>query len=255
MAKIIAVFNIKGGVGKTTSAVNLAYLAAASGHRTLLWDMDHQGSAGFFLQQDDGLKGGLKWLVKDMEQSADKRQVAVKVVPTAYKNLDLLPSDMSMRLLDVKAAEAKSPGQFIGKFLQPFREQYDYIIVDCPPGLSAANESLLHCASLVLVPVIPTVLSVRTLEQLRDHIKEHIPEGPKLRAFFTLMDARKNLHKEIYEQLCVKRKTIILPVAVPYASIAEKMALHKAPLETFAASSRPAQAYRELWESLSRMRL
>ena len=255
MAKIIAVFNIKGGVGKTTSAVNLAWLAASSGHKTLLWDMDHQGSAGFFLQVEDNVKGGLKWLMKDMEHSADKRQLMSRVVPTAYENLDLLPSDISLRMLDVKTAEARSSNQFIGKLLQPFKDDYDYIIVDCPPGLSAANESLLHCASLVLVPVIPTVLSVRTLEQLRDHIKEHIPDGPKLRAFFTLMDARKKLHKEIFEQLCVKRKTIIFPIAVPYASVAEKMVLHKAPLGTFAASSRPAQAYQAIWESVSRMRL
>lgn len=248
MAKLIAVFNIKGGVGKTTSAVNLAYLAAAAGHKTLLWDMDHQGSAGYFLDIGDQLKGGLNALMKDMDMGS-------RIIATGYENLDLLPADMSMRMLDVKAAEAKSPQKFMQKLLEPLMDQYDYVFVDCPPGLTAANEGLLHIASLVLVPVIPTVMAVRTLEQLRDYMKEHMPEAPKLKAFFTLMDARRNLHKEIYDQLCVKRKTFILPIAIPYASITEKMSLRKAPLATFAAASKPALAYQELWDSIARMRM
>jgi cellulose biosynthesis protein BcsQ len=160
-----------------------------------------------------------------------------------------------MRLLDTKVAESKVPKKFIEQFLSPLLPEYDYIFVDCPPGLTAANESLLHCVSLVLVPVIPTVLSVRTLEQLRDYLKESIPNPPKLKAFFTLMDARRNLHKAIFEQLCVKRKTVIFPIAIPYASIAEKMSLRKAPLVTFAASTKAGLAYQELWAAINRMRL
>ena len=255
MAKLIAVFNIKGGVGKTTSAVNLAYLCAASGKKTLLWDMDHQGAASFFLNVDAPLKGGLKSIVKDMKNTPQQRQLLDKVVPTQYENLNILPADFSMRLLDVKASEAKHSKRFIQKLLAPLLDEYDYIFVDCPPGLAMANESLMHAASLVLVPVIPTVLSVRMLEQLRDFINEHIPEKPKLRAFFTMMDSRKTMHKEIYNQLCVRRKTIILPLAVPYASAAEKMGEHKAPLAVFNASSPAAEAYAALWESVKRMRL
>ncbi len=255
MAKLIAVFNIKGGVGKTTSAVNLAYLAASAGNKTLLWDMDHQGAAGYFLHQDVHLKGGLKSVLKDMEQSPSKRHIADKVIATDYENLSLLPSDISMRLLDVKAAEARGSKKFIEKLLAPLMDEYDYIFVDCPPGLTVANESLLYAASLVLIPTIPTVLSVRMLEELRDYIKENISEPPKLRAFFTMMDGRKNMHKEIFEQLCVKRKTVIFPVAVPYSSVTEKMGLRQAPLNTYAATSRPAVAYQEIWDSLKRMRM
>lgn len=255
MAKLIAVFSIKGGVGKTTSAVNLAYLSAVSGYKTLLWDMDHQGAAGFLLNMDAHLQGGLKSIVKDMEQTPAKRHIADKVVATSYENLDLLPSDITMRLLDVKAAEAKTSSKFIEKLLQPLMDQYDYIFVDCPPGLTVSNESLLHSANLVLVPTVPTVLSVRMLEELKDYIKEHVEPAPKLRAFFTLMDSRKNMHKELYEELCIKRKTIIFPVPVPYSSTAEKMALFKAPLHVYAASSPSALAYAELWDSISHMRL
>jgi len=255
MAKLIAVFNIKGGVGKTTSAVNLAYLASAAGNKTLLWDMDHQGAAGYLLDVETHLKGGLKSVLKDMEQTPGKRHIADKTVSTSYENLDILPSDISMRLLDVKTAEARGSNKFVEKLLAPLMDEYDYIFVDCPPGLTVSNESLLHAADLVLIPMIPTVLAVRMLEELRDYVKEHITDPPKLRAFFTLMDARKNMHKEIHDQLCVKRKTIVFPVTVPYSSVTEKMGLRKAPLATFAASSRPAVAYAEIWDSVKRMRL
>lgn len=255
MAKLIAIFNIKGGVGKTTSAVNLAYLAAKSGKKTLLWDMDHQGAAGFLLNVEAQLQGGLKSVLKDMEQTPANRHIADKIIATGYENLDLLPSDISMRLLDVKAAEAKGSNKFVEKLLAPLMKQYDYIFVDCPPGLTVSNESLLHAADLVLVPMIPTVLAVRMLEELRDYVKESIATPPKLRAFFTLMDSRKNMHKEIYDQLCIKRKTIILPITVPYASVTEKMSIRKAPLAVFAASSKSAMAYAEIWDSVKRMRL
>ena len=255
MAKIVAVFNIKGGVGKTTSAVNLAYLSAQSGKKTLLWDMDHQGAAGFFLNVDDQLKGGLKAAVKDMKQTPAKRQLLNKVVTTEYENLDLLPSDESFRLLDVEASKAAQPKKFITKFIAPLTEEYDVIIVDCAPGLSLSNESLLHAVDLVLVPIIPTILSVRTLEQLNIYIKNNMTEAPKLRGFFTMMDGRKNMHKDIFEHLCVKKKTIVLPVAIPYTSVTEKMGLRQKPLSAYAPSSPASEAYVNLWDSIKRMRL
>ncbi len=260
MAKIVAVYNIKGGVGKTTSAVNLAYLSAQAGNKTLLWDMDHQGAAGYFLANESQLKGGLNAMFKDMQQSNSKRTIADKVVETGYENLFLLPSDISLRLLDVKTAEARGSNKVISKLLEPLSNDYDVIIVDCAPGLTVANESLMYAVDLVLVPVIPTVLSVRMLEQLNDYIKNtvYVKSGekkPKLRAFFTMLDGRKLMHKSIYEQLCVKKKTIVLPVSIPYQSTTEKMALFQKPLHTFAASSTAAQAYDDLWASIKRMRL
>ncbi|NRA40669.1 MAG: AAA family ATPase [Pseudomonadales bacterium] len=259
MAKVIAVYNIKGGVGKTTSAVNLAYLAAQAGFKTLLWDMDHQAAAGFFLANDSALKGGLNGMMKDAALPVSKRSISAKIVATDYQHLDLLPSDISMRLLDVKTAEARGSNSVIKKMLEPLQASYDYIFVDCAPGLTVANVSLMHAADLVLVPVIPTVLSVRMLEQLNDFVKQDIHaknavKTPKLRAFFTMMDGRKLMHKSIYEQLCVKKKTIVLPISIPYQSSTEKMAQHQKPLAEFAGSSTAALAYDALWASIKRMR-
>lgn len=253
MATLIAVFNIKGGVGKSTSAVNLAYLAAQSGKKTLIWDMDHQGAAGFFLNTDDKLKAGLKGLVKDAGSAKDSK-LASRIIATDYENLDLLPSDSSLRELDIKVAEAKGSKKFVAKLLAPIADDYDMIFIDCPPGLTVANESVLNAVDLVLVPTIPTVLSIRMLNELSDYIKDNIKEAPKLRAFFTMLDGRKNMHKAIYEQFCVKRKTLMFSSTIPYSSIAEKMANHRKPLDAFAASSKPALAYQELWASLKRLR-
>ena len=258
MAKLVAVFNIKGGVGKTTSAVNLAYLAAMSGYKTLIWDMDHQGAAGYFLDVDDQLKGGLKSVIKDMENKPAKRKLFSKALQTDFEDLDILPSDISLRLLDVKASQARQTKKFIDKLLQPMQEEYDYIFVDCPPGLTVANESLLYAADLVLVPTIPTVLSVRMLEQLRDYIFTAIKDKskrPKIRAFFNMMDTRKAMHKEIFDQLCIKRKTMVMPIAVPNASVAERMGTERTPIAEFAPNSAAAKEYEKLWRGIHKMRL
>lgn len=258
MAKLIAVFNIKGGVGKTTSAVNLAYLAAKAGHKTLIWDMDHQGAAGYFLDVDDQLKGGLNSVVRDMNNAPAKRKLFSKALQTDFEDLDILPSDISLRMLDIKASEAKQSKRFMQKLLQPMMEEYDYIFVDCPPGLTLANESLLYAADLVLVPTIPTVLSVRMLEQLRDYIFTVIKDKnkrPKIRAFFNMADLRKSMHKNIYDQLCVKRKTLVFPIAIPNASVAERMGTERRPIAEFAPTSVAAKEYEKLWLAVDKMRL
>ncbi len=257
MAKLVAVFNIKGGVGKTTSAVNLAYLAAKSGYKTLIWDIDHQGAAGYFLDVDDQLKGGLNSVVKDMANSPSKRKLFSKALQTDFEDLDILPSDISLRMLDIKAQQHSAPKKFMQKLIEPMMEEYDYIFVDCPPGLTVANESLLYAADLVLVPTIPTVLSVRMLEQLRDYINSTIKDKakrPKIRAFFTMLDHRKKMHKSIFDQLCVKRKTLVFPVAVPYAADAERMGDQRKPIAEYAAASAAAAEYEKLWRLVDKIR-
>ena len=257
MAKLIAVFNIKGGVGKTTSAVNLAYLAAKSGYKTLIWDIDHQGAAGYFLDVDEQLRGGLNAIVKDMANKPAERKLFSKALQTDFEDLDILPSDISLRMLDIKASQSTQPKKFMAKLIQPMMDEYDYIFVDCPPGLTVGNESLLYAADLVLVPTIPTVLSVRMLEQLRDYVDKTIKDKskqPKIRAFFTMLDHRKKMHNGIFDQLCVKRKTMVFPIAIPYASDAEKMGDQRKPIAEFAPSSTAAKEYDKLWQMVHRLR-
>ena len=111
--KIIASYNIKGGVGKTASAVNLSYLAAKSGYRTLVWDLDPQGAASFYFRVKPKVKGGYKSLL------SHKRHMNKLIKATDYPRLDLIPADFSYRNLDLGLESSGRNGARLGKLLKP----------------------------------------------------------------------------------------------------------------------------------------
>ena len=193
--KIFATYNIKGGVGKTATAVNLSYLAARDGYRVLLWDLDPQGAASFLFRIKPRVKGGGKALIRGT-RSMDN---AIKA--TDFDNLDLLPADFTYRNLDLVLDAAKKPARRIASLLSPLSAEYDVIFLDCPPGISLLSESVLDAADTLIVPLIPTTLSVRTLDQLTEFISDFGGRKPSVVAFFSMIDRRKRLHREIAEQL------------------------------------------------------
>ena len=137
--KVYATYNIKGGVGKTSTAVNLAYLAAKSGHRVLLWDLDPQGAATYLFRIKPRVKGGGRGLV------SGERPVDDAVKATDFDNLDLLPADFSYRNLDLELDRRKRPLEGITRELSRLEESYDLAILDCPPSISLLSElSLIH---------------------------------------------------------------------------------------------------------------
>ena len=241
--KTLATYNIKGGVGKTASAVNLAYLAARDGRRTLLWDLDPQGAASYLLRVRPHVKGGGKALVRG-KRSLDE---AVKV--TEFDGLDLVPSDFTYRNLDLVLGEAKKPTQRIARLLAPMADDYDVVILDCPPGISLVSENVVHAADTLLVPLIPTTLSVRTLEQLGEFVRD-LDQPPALFPFFTMVDGRKRLHREVIDDLRSHRDDLATTV-IPALSQVEQMAVHRAPLPVFAPRSRVTKRYEELWAEVS----
>ena len=128
--KIFAAYNIKGGVGKTATAVNLAYLAARDGYRVLLWDLDPQGAASFLFRIRPRVKGGGKALIRGT------RSVDDAIKGTDFDHLDLLPADFTYRNLDLFLDSAKQPTRKLRRLLAPLRAEYDVIFLDCPPGIS-----------------------------------------------------------------------------------------------------------------------
>ena len=199
--KIYATYNIKGGVGKTTTAVNLAYLAATeSGLRTVLWDLDPQGAASFMFRVKPRVKGGGKALIRGTRALDD----AIK--GTDFDNLDLIPADFTYRNMDLLLDSAGGkPGRKLAKLLAPLAAEYDAVFLDCPPGISLVSENVLHAADVIVVPLIPTTLSVRTLDQLTEFVAEFDGRRPDVLAFFSMVDRRKKLHREITENFPSER--------------------------------------------------
>jgi chromosome partitioning protein len=237
--KALATYNIKGGVGKTAAAVNLAYLAAREGRRTLLWDLDPQGAASYLLRVRPRVKGGGKALL------SGKKSLDQAVKPTEFDHLDLVPADFTYRNMDLVLDAAKKPTQRIARLLAPLTDGYDVAVLDCPPGISLVSENVVHAAGTLLIPLIPTTLSVRTLERLTEFVAE-LDHPPTLIPFFTMVDGRKRLHREIIGQLRTERSDIATTV-IPALSLVEQMAVHRAPLPAFAPRSPVTRSYEELW--------
>lgn len=244
--RIFALYSIKGGVGKTATAVNLAHLSAASGARTLLWDLDPQGAATFQFRVEPKVKGGVKKLLRG------RRPVERNLRGTDFDGLDLLPADFSYRKLDLVLDASGRPRKRLGRLLGPVAASYDHVFIDCAPSITLASESVFAAVDVLLVPTVPTTLSLRTLEQLRDHLSKRGPKRLEVLPFFSMVDRRKALHREV----CERRDHAgfsFLEARIPYSSTVEQMSAHRLPVGVFAPTSDAAGAYRELWrEALTR---
>ena len=241
--KIIAAFNIKGGVGKTSTAVNLSYLAANQGYRTLVWDLDPQGASSYYFRIKPKVKGGSKELI------AGKRELDDLIKGTDFQNLDLLPSDFSFRKLDLILDNKKKPTHRLDKLLKPLSDTYDFVFLDCPPNISLLSEAIFEASDILLSPVIPTTLSLRTLDQLKKFLNGNSTKSLQLMPFFSMVDRRKKLHLEIMEMLPEEYPELLLST-IPYASDIERMGQERMPLCAFVKSSRSNKAYQALWHEI-----
>jgi len=241
--KVLATYNIKGGVGKTATAVNLAHLAASGGARTLVWDLDPQGAATYCFRIKPKVKGGGKKLIRG------KGRLARRIRGTDFYGLDLLPADFSYRHLDLVLDATKRATGRIARRVQPLAEDYDYLFLDCAPSISLVSEAVFAAADALLVPTVPTTLSVRMVKRLVKHLSREGTDVAVL-PFFCMVDRRKALHRRI----CASTDETPLPfleARIPYASVVEQMSVRRAPLATFAAASQAARAYADLWVEIT----
>jgi chromosome partitioning protein len=245
--KIIAVTNIKGGVGKTTTAVNLAYLAARAGHATLLWDLDPQGAATWTLRGVPHAHGSAKKLVHG------KRELPELIAATAYPQLDLLPADFSYRNFDLRLNERKHPTERLLKMSAAVRDRYEYLILDCPPGISLLSENVLRAADAAVIPLPPSPLSIRMLATLQEFIAHEGWSDLLLLPFFSMVDRRRALHVELVASTRA-RFPMMLAAEIPYWSEIERMSVRRAPLPAYAPHSAASQLYSVLFlEMLDRL--
>jgi cellulose biosynthesis protein BcsQ len=132
------------------------------------------------------------------------------------------------------------------KNLEELADEYAYLFFDCPPNLTLLSESVFRASDLILVPVIPTTLSIRTFEQLVDFFATSGLDSSKIAGFFSMEEKRKSMHREIVEEY--RNNPAILKQTIPYNSEVEKMGLTRAPLNATNPKSPAAKAYSKLWE-------
>ena len=238
----LAIYNLKGGVGKTASAVNLAYLSAKEGYKTLVWDLDPQGSASFYFGSSSSIKNESKKLLNG------ELELAAAIQNTEYEGLSIIPADLSARHADLLLNEMKQSKKKIASLVAGLKNDFDVIILDCPPGISLLHESIFVAADWILMPNIPTTLSIRSYDTVVDYCKENGVDTKKIKCFFSMVDHRKNLHHEVMQEFY--KDKIFLKSYIPYLSDVEKMGIQEAPLETYARSTYAAQCYRDLWKEI-----
>ena len=241
--KVVATYNLKGGVGKTAAAVNLAYIASQRGLRTLLWDLDAQGAASFYLRVRPALDGGAAALLED------KRGLGRAIRATDLPGLDLIPADFSYRNLDVELRDYKKGSSRLRRMLREVAEDYDLVFIDSAPSMSTVSENILAMADVLLVPLIPTHLSLRAYEQLLAFRAAQTDSRAEVVPFFSMVDRRKSLHRALIVEFA-RAHPHLLRSYIPYAAEVERMGEHRAPLNAFADGSPGGRAFRALWAAL-----
>jgi chromosome partitioning protein len=245
VGQTIACANQKGGVGKTTTVVNLATYIALAGERVLVIDLDPQGNATSGFGVD---RGAAERSVYD--GVIDEATLEELVVPTAVEGLLLVPSSISLAGAEVELAPLSQRERRLARLLEPIGEEYDYVFLDCPPSLGLLTVNALTAADSVLVPIQCEYYALEGLSQLiatinliRDHLN---PDLAIKGVVLTMYDARTNLSAEVAAEVRRHLGTAVFDTIVPRSVRLAEAPSYGKPIAMYEPESRGAEAYRSL---------
>lgn len=236
---VIAVYSVKGGVGKTTLAANLAWCASQkSGWNTLLWDIDAAGGAAFLLGIDALSDKGADRVF------ARERDPEKAIMPTRFPGLDLLPADRSLWGLGAQLA-ALGKKRRLARLTETLGKTYPRIILDCPPVLNEISAQAMRAADVVIVPLPPSPLSARAFALVAEEAASAGKRHPPLLPVLSMVDRRRTLHRAAIAA------NPDWPV-IPHSAALEQCAVQRAPIGAFAPDSEPAHHIAYLWRAIER---
>ena len=242
---IFGIYNIKGGVGKTAASVNLSYLSSLEGKRTLLWDLDPQGSSSFYYHKEHGNDASLKKIISRKVELNDI------IEGTDYRNLEIIPSDFSYRHMDTLLDQVKKSKKRIREVLKELKNEYDVIFLDCPPGISILAENIFQACDYILVPTVPTPLCLRTYEQIISFFKEDNLDKSSVIPFFSMVEMRKSIHRNLMKELTEGIPNLCTSV-IPFLADVEKMGIYRKPVAEFSPNSKASASFKALWKEIKK---
>ena len=252
MAKVIAFSNQKGGVGKTTSCVNIAACLGKMGRKVLLVDLDPQGNAtsGLGVQ-----KKSIRRSVYDV--IIGNAPVHDSIVVTKYKNLHLIPSTVSLAGAEMELHELEDNQASALKALDPLREDYDYILIDCPPSLGMLTVNALSYADGVIIPMQCEFFSLEGLSQLIVTIKKvRQLYNEKLEItgiLLTMFNGRLTLTKQVVDELKKYYADKIFKTPISRSVKLSEAPGYGAPISEYDPTSKSADEYRQVAKELDKM--
>lgn len=249
MERIIAVANQKGGVGKTTTAINLSSCLSALGKKVLAIDMDPQGNmtSGFGVDKDE-----VEYTVYDLILGETNIQNAI--VKDVIENLDVLPTNIDLAAAEIELIGVDEKEFIIKKAVEGVKDNYDFIVIDCPPSLSMLTINAMTTANSVLVPIQCEYYALEGLSQLIhtiELVKERLnPDLSIEGVVFTMYDARTNLSLQVVENVKDNLQQSIYKTIIPRNIRLAEAPSHGLPINLYDAKSTGAESYMLLAEEV-----